>query len=113
MTPKLLPLLLAALLLGCSADTGTPEPPPQQPAAVSEEQQTPSPSEGPENFNHVITADTEYYTDGPQQARPPDGTLKAGTKVRVVEEAGSYCRVEGEDGVVGFVVVDVVKEVGE
>lgn len=97
MIPRLLFFLLAALLLGCSSDV-TPKPSEQPPAAVSEEQQTPSPSETTEKFTHIITADTEYYTTGPQQARPPDGTLKAGTKVRVVEEAGSYCRVETEDG---------------
>lgn len=101
---------VVALLIGCSTDTA-PEPSPQPPAAVSEEQQAPSPSEGTGEFTHIITTDAEYYTTGPQQARPPDGTLEAGTKVKVVEEAGSYCRVETEDGVVGLVAGDVVKEV--
>ena len=63
-------------------------------------------------FTHTITIDTEYYTDGPQQARPPDGTMKAGTKVTLVQEAGSYCRVKSEDGIEGYVVVDSLKAVG-
>lgn len=36
-------------------------------------------------FSHVIAAETEYYTTGPQQGRPPDGTFPAGTKVSVVD----------------------------
>jgi hypothetical protein len=44
-------------------------------------------------YTHRISADTEYYRDGPQQARPPDGTLAAGTTVRLVRDAGSYSLV--------------------
>jgi len=54
-------------------------------------------------FTHVVAVDTPYYTAGPQQARPPDGTLKAQTKVRVVRDAGSYCQVESENGVAAYV----------
>jgi hypothetical protein len=43
---------------------------------------------------HRVTVDTEYYRDGPQQARPADGTLAAGTIVRLVKESGSYSLVE-------------------
>ena len=92
MTNKLLPLLLIAILFGCTNQ------PPQPPAAPA--------------FTHMITTDTEYYTDGPQQARPPDGTMKAGTKVNVVEGAGSYSRVKSEDGIEGYVVVDSLEAVG-
>ena len=63
-------------------------------------------------FTHTVTIDTEYYTDGPQQARPPDGTMKAGTKVTLVEEAGSYCRVKSENGIEGYVVADSLKAAG-
>jgi len=114
MTGRILSLSLAAILvLGCSADETTPTNLQQLPATVSEEQQPSSPSKTTEQFTHVITADTVYYTTGPQQARPPDGTLKAGTKVRVVRDAGSYCRVETEDGVVGYVGTDEVTGVEE
>jgi hypothetical protein len=47
---------------------------------------------------HTLTADTEYYRDGPQQARPADGVLPAGSRVRLVSEAGSYSLVETSDG---------------
>ena len=57
--------------------------------------------------SHVITAETEYYTTGPQQGRPPDGKFAAGTKVTVVEEAGSYVLVESEDWVKAYVAADV------
>ena len=48
-------------------------------------------------YTHTITADTAYYRDGPQQARPADGTLAAGTMVRLVRESGSYSLVETSD----------------
>ena len=61
-------------------------------------------------FSHVIAAETEYYTTGPQQARPPDGKLPAGTKVSVVEESGSYVLVKSESGIEAYVAADVVKQ---
>jgi Bacterial SH3 domain len=54
-------------------------------------------------FTHLVATDTEYYLSGPQQARPPDGTLPAGTKVTLLEEAGSYCRVRSEGGIEAYV----------
>ena len=102
MTNKLLLLLLMAVLFGCSTDATDPEQDPQ-PAATSEEQQAPSSAETTTEFTHRITIDTEFYTGGPQQARPPDGTMKAGTKVILIREAGSYCQVQSEDGVEAYV----------
>ena len=52
---------------------------------------------------HVITADTVYYMSGPQQARPPEGTFKAGTKVTLVQNAGSYSLVRSAGGVRAYV----------
>ena len=83
MINKFLVPLLMVIIVGCTNQ------PPQPPAAPT--------------FTHTITIDTEYYTDGPQQARPPDGKMKVGTKVSLVEEAGSYCRVKSEDGVEGYI----------
>jgi len=54
-------------------------------------------------FTHILATHTEYYLSGPQQARPPDGTLPAGTKVTLLEEAGSYCRIRSEDGLEAYV----------
>jgi len=56
----------------------------------------------------VIITETEYYTTGPQQSRPPDGKLPAGTKVRVVNDGGSYVQIESADGLQGWVPTDTV-----
>lgn len=61
-------------------------------------------------FSHVIAAETEYYTTGPQQGRPPDGKFPAGTKVSIVEEAGSYVLVKSEKGVEAYVATNAVKQ---
>jgi hypothetical protein len=57
-------------------------------------------------YTHRVAADTEYYRDGPQQARPPDGTLPAGTLVRLVSSAGSYSLVETSDRLQVYVASD-------
>ena len=61
-------------------------------------------------ISHAIVAETEYYTTGPQQGRPPDGKFPAGTKVNVVEEAGSYVLVKSDGGVEAYVAADSVKQ---
>ena len=66
-----------------------------------------------ERFDHVIATGTEYYTGGPQQARPPDGRLEPGTSVRVADKAGSYLLVETAGGISGYVAADAVRAVGE
>jgi len=60
--------------------------------------------------SHVVTVETEYYTTGPQQGRPPDGKFSAGTKVSIVEEAGSYVLVKSEDGVEAYIAADAVRQ---
>jgi hypothetical protein len=62
-------------------------------------------------FTHQIVTDTEHYKVGPQQAQPPDGILAAGTRVVVLEDAGSYVRVRSEDGVEGYVASDSLEAV--
>ncbi len=107
---RLLLLLVIALVPGCSGDTPAPAPTPETPATPQVEQ----PAKGPDSATssgHVLAADTEYYIDGPQQSRPPDGTMEAGMKVTVIEDAGSYCRVQTEDGIVAFIAADAVNKV--
>ena len=71
-------------------------------------------SEGPaQAFTHVVTLETEYYLDGPAQARPPDGSLEAGTKVALLEEAGSYCQVRTEDGIEAYISTDSLQPLEE
>ncbi len=59
-------------------------------------------------FTHVVATDTDYYESGPAQARPPEGVLEAGTRVRLLQEAGSYIQVETEDGITGYVARDAL-----
>ena len=59
-------------------------------------------------FVHRITTEVEYYTGGPQQGRPADGTFAADTRVALLEEAGSYTLVRSESGVEGYVAADAV-----
>ena len=61
-------------------------------------------------FPDVITSSTAYYTDGPQQGRPPDGTLVEGTRVHVIENAGSYSVVQTADGIHAYVSTEAIGE---
>ena len=89
-------IVLASLLVGCS-DQSSPEAQKALDAA-------------PESYSHVITTEVEYYTTGPQQGRPPDGKFPAGTKVNIVQEAGSYTQVRSESGIEAYVSSDAIKE---
>lgn len=66
-------------------------------------------SDAAPQVSHVIRVETEYYLNGPQQARPPDGTFAAGTPVSVVDEAGSYVLVRSEKGIEAYVAADAVE----
>ncbi|HVK04366.1 MAG TPA: hypothetical protein VM490_12880 [Armatimonadaceae bacterium] len=61
-----------------------------------------------DGHTHVLATDADYYLTGPQQAAPPDGRFPAGTHVRIVEDEGSYVRVEAQNGVVAYVAADAV-----
>jgi len=60
---------------------------------------------------HVMTAETAYYTTGPQQGRPPEGKLQTGTRVQVLKADGSYSQVKTDAGVVAFVSTDSLTKV--
>lgn len=60
-------------------------------------------------WTHTLTRDEPYYLTGPQQGRPPDGRLKAGTKVSLLETAGSYARITAEDETTVWVATDALK----
>jgi hypothetical protein len=55
-----------------------------------------------ETWTHELTQDEAWY-EHPAQGRPPDGTMLKGTKVRVLNPAGSYTEVLSDDGVRGYV----------
>jgi hypothetical protein len=54
-------------------------------------------------YTHKVTNNTLYYTDGPSQARPPDGELVAGTPVLVLQPAGSYTQVRTAHGTEAYI----------
>jgi uncharacterized protein YgiM (DUF1202 family) len=56
----------------------------------------------------VVNADSVFYKTGPQQASPPDGTFKAGTRIEVIQEAGSYTLARAADGREGYVSSDAI-----
>jgi len=58
---------------------------------------------------HAVTGDTPFYLDGPQQARPADGTLAAGSRVTLVRAEGSYAQVVMPDGRRAYVATDSLK----
>ena len=67
-----------------------------------------------ENFTHVIqTANEQYYLDGPQQARAPDGSFPKGTKVRLIRNTGSYSIVQSEAGTTAHVTSGCLKQIGK
>jgi hypothetical protein len=54
-------------------------------------------------FNQMITRRTEYYLNGPQQSAPADGRFDEGTRVRLLEPAGEYVKVQTPAGITAFV----------
>ena len=106
-------ILLSMLCLGCNRD----EEARRKAAANNLKQLGLALHNYHENFDgpttklsHVITAETEYYTSGPQQGRPPDGKFPAGTNVSIVEKSGSYVLVRSVGGVEAYVAADAVKQ---
>ncbi len=102
-------LLFTLLLVGCSGQSSPPAAidgpsDPTTPAASS------SSSEPEATYPYEITAEVEYYTTGPQQGRPPDGTLPPGTKVDILRRTGSYSLVKSADGIEGYVSSDAVRD---
>jgi len=60
---------------------------------------------------HIVQRKTEYYLAGPQQARPADGTVPAGSRVTLLRDAGSYCLVRIAGGVEAYVATDALKPI--
>ena len=90
----ILPIAMILVLVACG-DSGTEEPDPAPDAKT---------------YTHEIGADTEWYLASPAQAMPPNGTIPAGTKANVVQDAGSYTLVETESGIEGFVSTSALKK---
>ncbi|MDH3719190.1 MAG: SH3 domain-containing protein [Planctomycetota bacterium] len=56
-----------------------------------------------EKLTHTLNTDAAFYLAGPQQGSPADGTLTQGTKIRILQTAGSYTQIETEGGLRAFV----------
>jgi hypothetical protein len=105
-------LLLSVLGLGCNrTETNQPQPTENQLSQTGDElkQHLETQPARVSKVSHVLTADTEYYTTGPQQGRPADGKFLAGTKVSIVEDAGSYLLVQPASGLAAYIIADVVE----
>ena len=46
---------------------------------------------------------TDYFLTGPQQATAPDGQPSAGTRVMVIQEAGSYSLIRTVNNLEAYV----------
>jgi len=60
-------------------------------------------------FTHELVEDAVYYIGGPQQPEPPNGTFEKGTKVILLQDAGSYSQVTSEDDVTAYVATDALE----
>lgn len=96
-------ITLLGLLLSLSACNNEEKPAPDADPKPDPVTETVPKLEPSDDFSYVMKTTTEYYAGGPQQARPADGELQAGTKINVIEDSGSYTLVETEAGVKGYV----------
>ena len=66
-------------------------------------------------FTHEIAGPfgAVYYLGGPQQARPPEGRFKPGTRVRLVRKNSSYSVVQSETGITAHVATAALKPIAE
>ena len=64
-------------------------------------------------FTHEISglSSVHYYLTGPQQARPPEGKFKPGTRIQLLRNAGSYSQVQSEGGITAYVATGALKAI--
>jgi hypothetical protein len=91
------PLVLAVLLGACGGDREERTPPAEETLRPDSWKAT-----------HRLAAPTESYRESPAQARPPDATLPAGTRVLLLQEQGSYSEVELENRMRVWVATDAL-----
>ncbi len=72
-------------------------------------------AKAPAKFTHTIAGlgGVYYYLGGPQQARPPEGQFKPGTRVTLVRKNGSYSVVKSETGITAHVATAALKPIGK
>ncbi|MEM1058885.1 MAG: SH3 domain-containing protein [Verrucomicrobiota bacterium] len=64
-------------------------------------------------YNAMITKDTPFLLDGPNQQTPPNGTFRRGTRVRILDRQGAMVQVEAIGGLTGYVSAGAVGPVDE
>ncbi|MFD2935387.1 hypothetical protein [Spirosoma flavum] len=65
---------------------------------------------------HIVINKTPYFETSPQQGWPPEGKLKKGTQITIIEPSLSqgYTRVKTEDGsVIGYVASSDIASIGK
>ena len=101
-------LAAIVLLTGCN-----PRPtPPQHKQPLTTQPDTDSVTSS-SSYPAVISETSVYYTGGPQQGRPPEGEFIKGTRVQVLENAGSYSIVRSADGIEAYVSTDAINPAPE
>jgi hypothetical protein len=96
-------LLISFVLTGCDP-SGMPNEAEEQASSAK------APAAAAAEYPYEITTIAAYYTGGPQQGRPPDGELLKGTRVKVLENAGSYSVVRSEDGIEAYVSTGAISQ---
>ncbi|PIR20444.1 MAG: hypothetical protein COV45_06640 [Deltaproteobacteria bacterium CG11_big_fil_rev_8_21_14_0_20_47_16] len=62
-------------------------------------------------YTHVVSYETQYYLHGPQQAMPPQGKFRPGTKVIIIQDMGSYVRVKSDNGIEAAVSAESLRKI--
>jgi hypothetical protein len=117
-------LLAGAVCVGCAKDekkdtsmtmktsSAATVSPTTQPASPTNTAAAPAMMVPDKDMTHVLTQDEAYYSTSPAQARKPDGTLKAGTKVVLLMPRGSYAQVMTADGKRVYTSLGALKPMG-
>ena len=64
-------------------------------------------------FNAMITRDTPFFIEGPNQQTPPNGTFARGTRVKILSRHGHMVKVEAISRLRGYVAAGAVGPVDE
>jgi len=64
-------------------------------------------------YNAMITRDTHFYIDGPDQQTPANGTFKRGTRVQILSRHGNMVKVQAIGSLRGYVSAAAVGPVDE
>ena len=64
-------------------------------------------------FTHIVSQSTAYYLTSPAQGQPSEGEFPAGTKVKVLQESGSYSLVQSYKKIKAYVANETLKTIIE